>query len=168
MTTHTWLVILSSDQCRRRLAEATLGRLAVIVDGRPEIYPINHVYDHDTSTVAFPTNTGTKLHSALHWPWVGFEVDGLEGNQRAPRSGESATPHAGSASSTRRSPDARFAAPGMRGASAGIAVAPDRAKPPARRPSSDHPHRGLAESFSSRRDVHPQLAQYPRALRRRP
>lgn len=80
MTTHTWPVVLSSGQCQRRLAEATLGPLAVIVDGRPEIYPINHVYDHETSTVAFPTNTGTKLHDALHWPWVAFEVDGLEDN----------------------------------------------------------------------------------------
>jgi nitroimidazol reductase NimA-like FMN-containing flavoprotein (pyridoxamine 5'-phosphate oxidase superfamily) len=74
----TWLVDLSAEECAERLAASPLGRLAVVVDGRPEIFPVNHVYDRATSSVVFPTNAGTKLHGALDWPWVGYEVDGVE------------------------------------------------------------------------------------------
>lgn len=78
MTAQTWLVHLRPKECEELLAGAALGRLAVIVDGRPEIYPVSHVYDAPTGTVLFPTNTGTKLYAAVHWPWVAFEVDGIE------------------------------------------------------------------------------------------
>lgn len=74
----TWLIDIGAEQCDGLLANATLGRLAVIVDGRPEIFPVNHVFDPEQRCVAFPTNAGTKLHGALGWPWVAFEVDGLE------------------------------------------------------------------------------------------
>jgi uncharacterized protein len=50
----------------------------VIVDGRPQIFPVNHVYDRPSGCVVFPTRAGTKLHGALDWPWVAFEVDGLD------------------------------------------------------------------------------------------
>ncbi|MBW8826481.1 MAG: pyridoxamine 5'-phosphate oxidase family protein [Acidobacteria bacterium] len=73
----TWLEHLSDDECRERLASAALGRIAVMVDGHPEIFPVNHVYD-PTLGVAFPTNDRTKLHAALEWPWISFEVDGIE------------------------------------------------------------------------------------------
>lgn len=73
----TWLEHLSDDQARERLSTAVLGRIAVMVDGHPEIFPVNHVYD-STLGVAFPTNDRTKLHAALEWPWISFEVDGIE------------------------------------------------------------------------------------------
>jgi nitroimidazol reductase NimA-like FMN-containing flavoprotein (pyridoxamine 5'-phosphate oxidase superfamily) len=69
---------MSPEECADLLAASTLGRLGVIVDGRPEIFPVNHVYDRETGTVAFPTNTGTKLHGAVGWPFVAYEVDGVE------------------------------------------------------------------------------------------
>lgn len=78
MATQTWLIHLSADDCADLLAASTLGRLGVVIDGRPEIFPVNHVYDRDTGTVAFPTNDRTKLHAALDWPFVAFEVDGVE------------------------------------------------------------------------------------------
>ncbi len=77
----TWLVELSDDECDDLLATARLGRLAVIVDGRPEIFPVVHVYDRATRTVLFPTNEATKLHAALSWPYVAFEVDGESGDE---------------------------------------------------------------------------------------
>ena len=43
-----------------------------------QAFPVNHVYDRETGCVAFPTNRGTKLHGALDWPWVAYEVDGLD------------------------------------------------------------------------------------------
>ena len=78
MATQTWLIHLSADDCADLLAASTLGRLGVVIDGRPEIFPVNHVYDRDTGTVAFPTNDRTKLHAALDWPFVAYEVDGVE------------------------------------------------------------------------------------------
>ena len=73
----SWLEHLSDDQSRELLAAAVLGRIAVMVEGHPEIFPVNHVYD-PTLGVAFPTNDRTKLHAALEWPWISFEFDGIE------------------------------------------------------------------------------------------
>jgi uncharacterized protein len=76
----TWLIGISTDECAcaHLLSASGLGRLAVIVNGRPQIFPVNHVYDRPSGCVVFPTRAGTKLHGALDWPWVGFEVDGLD------------------------------------------------------------------------------------------
>lgn len=78
MTARTWLMDITPEQCEELLATATLGRLGVIVDGRPEIFPVNHVFDPVSRCVAFPTNARTKLHAALSWPWIAYEVDGVE------------------------------------------------------------------------------------------
>jgi nitroimidazol reductase NimA-like FMN-containing flavoprotein (pyridoxamine 5'-phosphate oxidase superfamily) len=80
MTAVTYLVDIRHDTCVDLVASSVLGRLAVIVDGKPEIFPVNHIWDRETASVMFPTNARTKLHAALSWPWVGFEVDGLEGD----------------------------------------------------------------------------------------
>jgi uncharacterized protein len=77
-TMMTYLVGIHPDECARLLASSTLGRLAVIVDGRPEIYPVNHVYDSELGCVIFPSNASTKLDAALNWPYVAFEVDGMD------------------------------------------------------------------------------------------
>jgi uncharacterized protein len=78
MPVRTWHVDIPVEECRELLAGTVLGRLGVMVDGRPEIFPVNHVFDATDDSVAFPTNDGTKLHAALNWPWVAFEVDGIE------------------------------------------------------------------------------------------
>jgi uncharacterized protein len=78
MTPNTWLIDLSPEECTRLLAESRLGRLGVVIEGRPEIFPVNHVIDDDTGHVAFPTGVGAKLNAALQWPWVSFEIDGSD------------------------------------------------------------------------------------------
>jgi nitroimidazol reductase NimA-like FMN-containing flavoprotein (pyridoxamine 5'-phosphate oxidase superfamily) len=78
MSPQTWLLYLTDEGCARLLATSTMGRLAVIVDGHPEIFPVNHVLDDLSGCVVFPTTAGTKLHAALDWPSVAFEVDGVE------------------------------------------------------------------------------------------
>jgi nitroimidazol reductase NimA-like FMN-containing flavoprotein (pyridoxamine 5'-phosphate oxidase superfamily) len=78
VTVQTWHVEIGAEECARLLASAVVGRLGVIVDGRPQIFPVNHVYDPASGCVAFPTQQGTKLRAALSWPFVAFEVDGLE------------------------------------------------------------------------------------------
>jgi uncharacterized protein len=78
MTVRTWYVNIPVEECRQLLARTALGRLGVIVDGRPEIFPVNHVFDQENDCVAFPTRARTKLYAALNWPWVAYEVDGIE------------------------------------------------------------------------------------------
>jgi nitroimidazol reductase NimA-like FMN-containing flavoprotein (pyridoxamine 5'-phosphate oxidase superfamily) len=63
---------LTSEQCLELLADQCVGRLAVVVAGRPEIFPINYVLDGDA--VVFRTNSGTKLAGATQSE-VAFEVD---------------------------------------------------------------------------------------------
>lgn len=57
------------------LRSVPVGRLAVVVDGAPDIFPVNHVVDH--GSVVFRTALGTKL-SASHGQRVAFEVDGYD------------------------------------------------------------------------------------------
>ncbi|MDN3903527.1 pyridoxamine 5'-phosphate oxidase family protein [Arthrobacter sp. YD2] len=69
---------LTSNQCWDYIRRAQFGRLAVIVDGRPEIFPINFAVDH--GSVVFRTAAGTKLSGALSGNTVAFEIDGYDDN----------------------------------------------------------------------------------------
>jgi len=81
VVTTTWLIEIRPEECAELLAGEVLGRLGVIVAGRPEIFPVNHVYDPSTGTIVFPTNERTKWRAALDWPWVAFEVDGMDADR---------------------------------------------------------------------------------------
>lgn len=83
MAVRTWLEELPTAECVALLESSLLGRIAVFVDGRPEIFPVNHVYDEVSGAVVFPSNVGTKLWGALHWPWTSFEVDGIDVDGRS-------------------------------------------------------------------------------------
>lgn len=69
------VVELSTAESWTLIGEAVVGRLAVIVDGRPDIFPVNHLVDH--GCVVFRTAAGTKL-AASAGRWVAFEVDGYD------------------------------------------------------------------------------------------
>jgi nitroimidazol reductase NimA-like FMN-containing flavoprotein (pyridoxamine 5'-phosphate oxidase superfamily) len=83
MAVQTWLADMPREDCEELLASSTLGRLGVVVDGRPEIFPVNHVYDWESHTVVLPSHLGTKMYAAFDWPWVAYEVDGLTDDGRA-------------------------------------------------------------------------------------
>jgi nitroimidazol reductase NimA-like FMN-containing flavoprotein (pyridoxamine 5'-phosphate oxidase superfamily) len=74
----TWIEDLAEAVCRHHLGRAPLGRLAVIVDDHPDVFPVNHVYDEATGTVVFPSNLGTKLRAATEARSVAFETDGVD------------------------------------------------------------------------------------------
>jgi len=57
------------------LREAVVGRLAVVVDDAPDLFPVNHVVDH--GTLVFRTAEGTKL-AATVGRQVAYEVDGYD------------------------------------------------------------------------------------------
>lgn len=54
------------------LRTGSVARLAVVLDGHPEIFPVN--YAVDSGTVVFRTAGGSKLDGALQGP-VALEVD---------------------------------------------------------------------------------------------
>ncbi len=66
---------LDAPSCWELLEQAELGRLAVIQNGYPEIFPVNYVVDG--RHVVIETTRGTKYESAVRGP-VCFEVDGLD------------------------------------------------------------------------------------------
>lgn len=63
---------LNRSQCWARLRESSVGRLAVVLDEQPDIFPINYVVDH--GAVMFRTAVGSKL-AGSHQRVVAFEVD---------------------------------------------------------------------------------------------
>lgn len=69
------IIELTTSECLALLREAVIGRLAVVLEGQPDIFPINHVIDQ--GTIVFRTQVGTKL-SACAGHTVAYEVDGYD------------------------------------------------------------------------------------------
>jgi uncharacterized protein len=66
---------LSVDDCLRLLASRYVGRIAFVVDGRPELLPINYVLDQ--GSVVCRIGYGTSL-DAVPGSWVAFEIDDVD------------------------------------------------------------------------------------------
>jgi nitroimidazol reductase NimA-like FMN-containing flavoprotein (pyridoxamine 5'-phosphate oxidase superfamily) len=71
----TGLEVLDWHECIALLGRGSLGRIAVVMDGRPLMFPVNFVLDGDA--VVLRTEAGTKLYAARHGP-VAFECDGID------------------------------------------------------------------------------------------
>ena len=65
--------------CRELLASEHVGRLGVVVDGRPEIFPVNYGLDGDG--IVFRTNQGRKMLGLSGE--VVFEVDRINLEERS-------------------------------------------------------------------------------------
>ncbi len=65
--------VLDQHVCWDLLRQGRFGRLAVVVDGEPDVFPVNYVVDH--GTIVFRTDSGRKLSAAAGRP-VAFEADG--------------------------------------------------------------------------------------------
>lgn len=74
------LEVLSHDTCLGLLATAHVGRIGLMVDGRPEILPVNYAQDGDT--VLFRTAEGSVL-TQVSLSEVAFEVDHFDEEMRA-------------------------------------------------------------------------------------
>ncbi|WP_181276131.1 pyridoxamine 5'-phosphate oxidase family protein [Brevibacterium oceani] len=67
---------LEAKDCWERLRATSVGRLAVIVDDAPEIFPVNFTVEH--SALVIRTGDGTKIDAIRRHPRVAFEIDGIE------------------------------------------------------------------------------------------
>ena len=63
--------------CIRHLRTETIGRVAVMVDGHPEIFPVNYAVD-EQGDIFFRTDRGSKLDAIATAPTVAFEIDGID------------------------------------------------------------------------------------------
>ena len=72
---------LTRSECFGLLAGGNLGRVAVVDDYGPVVFPVNFVLDRHT--VVFRTEPGTKLHAAARCSMVCFEADGTDAAGRA-------------------------------------------------------------------------------------
>ena len=73
---YTGMSILGEEDCWGLLRSSEVGRLAVSIANRPDIFPINYVVDGDT--LVFRTAAGTKLAAAVLGVAVAFEIDGYQ------------------------------------------------------------------------------------------
>ena len=67
---------LTKAECFELLANEHLGRLVVVDDQGPVVFPVNYVLDRHT--VVFRTEEGTKLHAASAGSPACFEVDRID------------------------------------------------------------------------------------------
>lgn len=74
--THAAMEELEPATCWALLAAAEVGRLAVVVDSAPDVFPVNHAVLGER--VLLRTAAGTKLFASLGRD-VAFEVDGDDG-----------------------------------------------------------------------------------------
>lgn len=66
---------LTTEESWDLLRQAVIGRLAVVHDDSPDIFPVNYTIDH--GTIVLRTAGGTKYDAARNRP-VAFEVDGYD------------------------------------------------------------------------------------------
>lgn len=69
---------LDPSECWALMRATEVGRLGVVIAGRPDIFPVNFVVDH--ASVVLRTAEGTKLAGAVLGRAVAFEVDGYDGD----------------------------------------------------------------------------------------
>lgn len=67
---------LEEATCWALLRTVAVGRLAVVINDEPEIFPINYVVDH--GCIVFRTAEGAKLTATLGQTVVAFETDGID------------------------------------------------------------------------------------------
>ncbi len=71
---------LTKGECFELLAREHVGRLAIVDDRGPIVFPVNFVLDRHM--VVFRTDEGTKLDAAISGSRVAFEVDGTDAATR--------------------------------------------------------------------------------------
>ncbi len=72
---------MAPNDCWEHLRRTTIGRLAVVAEGAPDIFPVNYAVEH--SSVVLRTGDGTKVDSISANPKVAFEIDGIDAEATA-------------------------------------------------------------------------------------
>ncbi len=75
MTDDSGLQVLDEEECLALLAGAQVGRVGVVVDGQPLVFPVNYAFV--AGSVVVRTAFGTLLTGAS-LALVAFEIDGFD------------------------------------------------------------------------------------------
>jgi nitroimidazol reductase NimA-like FMN-containing flavoprotein (pyridoxamine 5'-phosphate oxidase superfamily) len=67
---------LTKSECFALLSGVRLGRVAVVDDQGPVVFPVNFILDRHM--VVFRTDEGTKLDAAARGSRIAFEIDGTD------------------------------------------------------------------------------------------
>jgi nitroimidazol reductase NimA-like FMN-containing flavoprotein (pyridoxamine 5'-phosphate oxidase superfamily) len=76
----TGLEKLGDRACWELLGAGEVGRVAVVVDGAPQIFPVNYLALE--RAIYFRTDEGTKLRGLVDDRRVAFEIDGVDPMRR--------------------------------------------------------------------------------------
>jgi nitroimidazol reductase NimA-like FMN-containing flavoprotein (pyridoxamine 5'-phosphate oxidase superfamily) len=79
MTDEHGMQELDEEECAALLAGEQVGRIGVVVDGQPLVFPVNYVFAE--GTVLIRTGYGSLLSGAA-LGLVAFEIDGFDGGRR--------------------------------------------------------------------------------------
>lgn len=74
------LEVLDEDECVALLAAGDVGRVGIVVDGQPLIFPVNYVFEG--KSIVVHTDAGTLL-SGASLALVAFEVDSFDAASRS-------------------------------------------------------------------------------------
>lgn len=69
-------ITLDASDCWEYLRRTSVGRLAVIIEDSPEIFPVNFAIEH--SAIVIRTGDGAKVDAIRANPGAAFEIDGIE------------------------------------------------------------------------------------------
>jgi nitroimidazol reductase NimA-like FMN-containing flavoprotein (pyridoxamine 5'-phosphate oxidase superfamily) len=72
----TGLEVLDRDECLCLLSSDPVGRVAVVVDARPMIFPVNYALDGES--IVFRSDAGSKVSGATSGFPMSFEIDGID------------------------------------------------------------------------------------------
>jgi uncharacterized protein len=72
----TGLEVLENRECLRLLASEPVGRVAVVVEAWPMIFPVNYALDGDS--IVFRSDEGSKLSGASTGFHMSFEIGGVD------------------------------------------------------------------------------------------
>jgi nitroimidazol reductase NimA-like FMN-containing flavoprotein (pyridoxamine 5'-phosphate oxidase superfamily) len=70
---------IPAEECWELLGQHEMGRIAIVVGGKPQIFPVN--YGLKGKVIVFRTAVGSKLAYAPESP-VAFEVEPVRATQR--------------------------------------------------------------------------------------
>jgi nitroimidazol reductase NimA-like FMN-containing flavoprotein (pyridoxamine 5'-phosphate oxidase superfamily) len=79
-TGSTGMQVLDEEACVALLTATPVGRVAVVVDGQPLVFPVNYVFDG--GCVVVRTGLGTML-SGASLAHVAFEIDSFDSDARS-------------------------------------------------------------------------------------
>lgn len=72
--------VMTDEECLALLRSNEVGRVAVVVDGHPLVFPVNYLFDRGSILVR--AGVGTMLSGASFAP-VAFEIDHFDAERRS-------------------------------------------------------------------------------------